>query len=114
MYMFPPNLTNKQRSEAHAMAEHFGLQHLSRKEGNGRFLTIAKQDALIGTPSSRKKISVSLIKNSQSPIYYNKEIDEVLNNEAIKSAKTRGKRGSQNHVEQQEGKKYELRNRKKN
>ncbi len=62
----PVSLTSEQRSEVHRLAQHFGLQHISRDGDSGRYLTLAKPGAIIGEPTFRRLIASELVDQGQA------------------------------------------------
>ncbi len=60
-YKFTPNLTKAQREVVHKLADHFSLRHLSMGEGNNRYITIGKSDAIIRKPTLEKTINSQLV-----------------------------------------------------
>jgi hypothetical protein len=61
----PASLTSTERSEMHHLAQHLGLEHVSRGVAENRFLTLAKPGVIVGEPTLRKTMSSELIVQAQ-------------------------------------------------
>jgi hypothetical protein len=57
----PVSLTSTERSEMHQLAQHLGLEHVSRGVAENRFITLAKPGVIVGEPNLRKTMSSELI-----------------------------------------------------
>ena len=63
-----PGLTSEQRKNVHTIAQSLCIKHFSSGDGDERVITLAKEDAIIGTPKSAKLGRSELLQNAHYKI----------------------------------------------
>jgi hypothetical protein len=88
-------LTLEERCQVHQLAEKFNLQHSSKDINGERVLTIAKQEAIMGTPRAAKNVRSELLVASNYAIQDSPKVAETINAvaEVVEGAVGKKKRG---------------------
>jgi hypothetical protein len=93
-------LSMEERHQVHKMAEELNLQHISKYKEGQRILTVAKPEAILGTPTVAKQVRSELIASSNYEIPSSQEVAQTLEaplEEPTGETKKRGRKpGSKN------------------